>query len=122
MDAAPPIARDASHREAFLLKMLDILHHGLVDARMMAYRVGDQPLIDLTDLLEVLPTLIGRPGEEQERFIQAILDDYRKTHGGRNYAAMLSRPDAEFMNEYVPPAPVDPRVFEDPAPPAARAA
>ena len=99
--------------------MLEVLHRGLVDARLMGYRLGDGPLIALTDTLEILPTLIGRPGEEREAFIRDILRDHHARHGGRDYLAILDEPDEAFLARYQPP-------FggpdEAPAPPVAKAA
>ncbi len=110
----------------FLLKLLEVLHRGFTEAREAGFRLGDERLIDLADTFEILPTLVGRPGEEQEAFILQLLEDYRD-RGGRDYAAVLRESDRDFLRSFYPPVQagpgaLDPVAAESPAPPAARAA
>ena len=104
-------------REMFLLKLLEVLHRGFTEAREAGHRLGDERLIDLADTMEILPTLVGRPGEEQPDFILQLLEEYRD-RGGRDYAAVLAAGDREFLQNFYPPV----RVPLPDAPPAARAA
>ena len=123
--AGGPAADDkpGSPREMFLLKLLEVLHRGFTEAREAGYRLGDERLIDLADTFEILPTLVGRPGEEREAYITRLLDEYRD-RGGRDFAAVLRQSDREFLRSYYPPprSDVEPSVDAPAAPPAARAA
>ena len=89
--------------DILLLKLLRVLHEGFVDLRELGYRRGDEELVALADTFEILPTLIGRPGEEQTATIRRILTDHHARHGGRNYLRTLDQPDEEFLEGYHPP-------------------
>jgi hypothetical protein len=91
-------------REATLhRKLLYILHRGLVELRNLALaRESAQRLVDLSDTLEVLPSLMDQWEDGHLDLIRRLLADYQAKYSGStfDYLSILDTEECVFEQLY----------------------
>ncbi len=76
-----------------LLRLLFILHRGLVETRLLSSSQDFQQIFDLADALEIIPSALSHWTEGDQDVIRASLERYNRKYPNStfNYADYLEK-------------------------------